>query len=86
MTREQYNQANDYVSQIIICEKVIWEAENAMNRREAIKAKIEFSIAEDLVVSHISIVDKAFVDSISEYIKAWYTNRKTELETLLSEI
>lgn len=85
MTREQYNQANDYVSQIKICEKVIWEAENAMDRI-AIKAKIEFSIFGDVAVSHISIEDKAFVDSISEYIKAWYTNRKTELETLLSEI
>lgn len=85
MTREQYNQANDYVSQIEICEKIIWEAEKAMDR-EAISTKIEFSIIEGVTVSHISTKDKAFVDSISEYIKAWCTNRKAELETLLEKI
>ena len=85
MTREQYNQANDYVSQIEFGEDVIWKVENAMNR-VVISAEIEFIICEGVAISHISIRDEAFVDGLSEYIKAWYTNRKTELETLLSEI
>ena len=72
MTREQYNQANDYVSQIEICEKVIKQIE------ERNVYKIQIGI--------IDIEDTTLIKGLKEYIKVWYTNRKTELETLLSEI
>lgn len=82
MTREQYNQANDYVSQIEICEKVIecLGPSNGCNsaRFETFKEQRPYGVAY--------IEDAALVEGLTEYIKAWYTNRKTELETLLSEI
>lgn len=83
MTREQYNQANDYVSQIDICEKVIEKTERAA---AANRAEIDLRCKGEAGVESISIEDAALVEGLVEYIKAWYTNRKTELETLLSEI
>lgn len=82
MTREQYNQANDYVSQIDICEKVIEETERAAATNSA---EIELR-NKGVTAAYINIQDAALVEGLVEYIKAWYTNRKTELETLLSEI
>lgn len=82
MTRAQYNQANDYVSQIEICEKVIEKTERAA---ETNSAEIDLR-CKSVTISYISIKDAALVEGLVEYIKAWYTNRKTELETLLSEI
>ena len=81
MTREQYNQANDYVSQIEICEEVIGKTERA----EATSAEIDLRCT-GITVSYINIKDAALVEGLVEYIKTWYTNRKAELETLLSEI
>ena len=82
MTREQYNQANDYVSQIEICEKVIecLESSNECNfaQFKTFKEQSPYGVAY--------IEDAALVEGLVEYIKAWYTNRKIELETLLSEI
>lgn len=82
MTREQYNQANDYVSQIEICEKVIecLGSSNGCNSAdfETFKEQRAYGVAH--------IKDAALVESLTEYIKTWYTNRKAELETLLSEI
>lgn len=72
MTREQYNQAKDYVSQIEICEKVI--------------KQIETRNVYGIQLETFRITDAALIEDLKEYIKAWYTNRKTELETLLSEI
>ena len=82
MTKEQYNQANDYVSQIDICEKVIDKTERAAATNSA---EIELR-CKGVTAAYISIKDAALVEGLVEYIKAWYTNRKTELETLLSEI
>lgn len=82
MTRAQYNQANDYVSQIEICEKIIEKAERAAATNSA---EIDLR-CKGVTVSYINIKDAALVEGLVEYIKAWYTNRKTELETLLSEI
>lgn len=82
MTRTQYNQANDYVSQIEICEKVIEKTERAA---ETNSADINLR-CNGATISYISIKDEALVEGLVEYIKAWYTNRKTQLETLLSEI
>ena len=82
MTREQYNQANDYISQIEICEEVIKETERAAETSSAV---IDLRCT-GITVSYISIKDAALVEGLVEYIKAWYTNRKTELETLLSKI
>lgn len=82
MTREQYNQANDYISQIEICEKVIkWiGSPNGCNsaKFETFKEHAPYGVAY--------IEDAALVEGLVEYIKTWYTNRKTELETLLSKI
>ena len=82
MTREQYNQANDYISQIEICEKVI-EYLGSSNgcdsaQFETFKEQRKYGVAY--------IKDVALVESLTEYIKTWYTNRKVELETLLSKI
>lgn len=82
MTREQYNQANDYVSQIVICEEVIKKTDKAT---AANSAEIELR-SKGVTAAYINIKDAALVEGLVEYIKAWYTNRKTELETLLSEI
>ena len=82
MTREQYNQANDYVSQIGICEKAIDKTERAAATNSA---EIELR-CKGVTAAYISIKDAALVESLTEYIKTWYTNRKAELETLLSEI
>ena len=82
MTREQYNQANDYVSQIEICEKVIdyIGSPNGCDSAEikTFKEQAQYGVAY--------IKDAALVEGLVEYIRAWYTNRKTELETLLAEI
>ena len=83
MTRAQYNQANDYVSQIDVCEKIIEKTERAAATN---RAEIDLRCKGGVTVSYISIKDAALVEGLVEYIKAWYTNRKTELETLLSEI
>ena len=83
MTRAQYKQANDYVSQIEICEKVIEKTERAA---ETNSAEIDLRCKGGVTISSISIKDAALVEGLVEYIKAWYTNRKTELETLLSKI
>ena len=82
MTRAQYNQADDYVSQIEICEKVI---EKTARAAAANSAEIELR-NKGVTAAYITIKDAALVEGLVEYIKAWYTNRKTELETLLSEI
>jgi len=82
MTRAQYNQANDYVSQIYVCEKIIEETERAAATNSA---EIELR-NKGVTAAYINIKDAALVEGLVEYIKAWYTNRKTELETLLSEI
>lgn len=82
MTREQYNQANDYVSQIEICEKVI-ECLGSSNGCNSAQFK---TFKEQGLYGVADINDAALVEGLVEYIKAWYTNRKTELETLLSEI
>lgn len=82
MTREQYNQANDYVSQIDICEKVIEKTERAAATNSA---EIELR-CKGVTAAYINIKDAALVEGLVEYIKAWYSNRKTELETLLAEI
>lgn len=82
MTREQYNQANDYVSQIEICEYVIKKIDKAT---AANSAEIELR-NKGVTAAYINTKDAALVEGLVEYIKAWYTNRKTELETLLSEI
>ena len=82
MTRAQYTQANDYISQIEICEKVIEETERAAATNSA---EIDLR-CKGVMVAYINIKDAALVEGLVEYIKAWYTNRKTELETLLSEI
>ena len=82
MTREQYNQANDYISQIEICEKVI----SYLGSSDGCdSAKFE-TFKEQRTYGAAYIKDAALVEGLTEYIKAWYTNRKTELETLLSEI
>lgn len=82
MTRAQYNQANDYVSQIVICEEVIKKTERAAATNSA---EIDLR-CKGVTVSYINIKDAALVEGLVEHIKAWYTNRKSELETLLSEI
>jgi len=82
MTRAQYNQANDYVSQIDVCEKIIEKTNKAA---VANSAEIELR-NKGVTAAYINIKDAALVEGLVEYIKAWYTNRKTELETLLSEI
>lgn len=82
MTREQYNQANDYISQIEICEKVIDSLEESNGCDSA-----DFTTFKEQRAYGVAYIkDAALVESLMEYIKAWYTNRKTELETLLSEI
>lgn len=82
MTREQYNQANDYISQIEICENIIKKTEKATATNSA-----EIDLRDKgVTISHFNIRDAALVEGLAEYIKAWYTNRKTELETLLAEI
>lgn len=82
MTREQYNQANDYISQIEICEKVIdyLGSSNGCDSAtfETFKEQRKYGVAY--------IEDAALVDGLTEYIKTWYTNRKAELETLLEKI
>jgi hypothetical protein len=83
MTRAQYNQANDYISQIEICEKVIEETERAAATNSA---GIDLRCKGGVTVASISIKDAALVEGLVEYIKTWYTNRKTELETLLEKI
>ena len=82
MTREQYNQANDYISQIEICEKVI-ECLGPLNGCNSAQFKT-FKGQSPYGVAYIE--DAALVEGLTEYIKTWYTNRKAELETLLSEI
>lgn len=82
MTREQYNQANDYISQIGICEEVIKKTDKAT---AADTAEIELR-NKGVTAAYINIKDAALVEGLAEYIKAWYTNRKTELETLLEKI
>jgi hypothetical protein len=82
MTRAQYNQANDYVSQIEFCEKVIGKTNKAAT---ANSAEIELR-NNGVTAAYITIKDAALVEGLVEYIKAWYVNRKTELETLLSEV
>lgn len=82
MTREQYNQANDYISQIEICEKVI-ECLGSSNGCDSADFET-FKEQRAYGVAHIK--DAALIESLTEYIKTWYTNRKAELETLLSEI
>ena len=82
MTREQYNQANDYISQIEICEKVI----ECLGSSDGCNSA-EFQIfKEQRAYGDAYIEDAALVEDLTEYIKTWYTNRKAELETLLSEI
>lgn len=82
MTREQYNQANDYVSQIEICEKVIkWIG----SPNGCSSARIE-TFKEHATYGVANIDDAALVEGLVEYIRAWYTNRKAELETLLEKI
>ena len=82
MTRTQYIPANDYISQIDVCEKIIERTERAAASNSA---EIDLR-CKGVTVAYISIKDAALVEGLVEYIKAWYTNRKTELETLLSEI
>lgn len=82
MTRAQYNQANDYVSQIDICEKIIDKTERAAATNSA---EIELR-NKGVTAAYINIKDAVLVEGLVEYIKAWYTNRKAELETLLEKI
>lgn len=83
MTRAQYNQANDYISQIEICGKVIEKTERAAATN---RAEIDLRCEGEVTAVSISIKDAALVEGLVEYIKAWYTNRKAELETLLEKI
>ena len=82
MTREQYNQANDYVSQIGICEKAI----ECLGSSDGCNFATFETFKEQSQYGVVYIKDAALVEGLTEYIKAWYTNRKAELETLLSEI
>ena len=82
MTREQYNQANDYISQIEICEKVI----SYLGSSDGCDSAEFKTFKERRTYGVADIRDAALVEGLTEYIKTWYTNRKAELETLLSEI
>lgn len=82
MTREQYNQANDYISQIEICEKVI----DSLGESDGCNSAKFETFKEQRAYGVAYIDDAALVEGLVEYIKAWYTNRKTELETLLEKI
>ena len=82
MTREQYNQANDYVSQIEICEKVI----SCLGSSDVCNSAKFETFEEHRPYGVAYIEDAALVEGLTEYIKTWYTNRKAELETLLEKI
>ena len=82
MTKEQYNQAGVYILELNHCENVI----KIMGQSEVTnEVNITFP-SGDNGYARVNIEDAALIEGLMEYIKAWYTNRKTELETLLEKI
>ena len=82
MTREQYNQAGVYLWELNHCEKVIKTMGQSAVTNEV---NITLSSGGD-GYARVAIEDAALIEGLMEYIKAWYTNRKAELETLLEKI
>ena len=81
MTKEQYNQAEVYIFELDKCEKIIKAMEQSAAASEA-----DITFSGNNAYARVCIGNAALIKGLVEYIKAWYTNRKTELETLLSEI